>query len=145
MKCECLKHFKGFLIFLSIHYIANVLLSDFLFLEMILTINTFFVIYREEEITRKITTTKSAQLLSTQPKRSTSVLQKMAIALDNPRRGYQNTSTTDINTNSTTNTTITADQHLRNGVNISADDDPVSDFDFQYFLWRLTNMFRLLR
>ncbi|CAG9530808.1 unnamed protein product [Cercopithifilaria johnstoni] len=86
---------------------------------------------REAEITRsaqKLTTTKSAQLVSTRPKSSTSVLQKMAIALDNSRRCYHQISST-IGTNITTNTAttttaITDGQHYRNGVSISADDDP---------------------
>ncbi|VDO11865.1 unnamed protein product [Brugia timori] len=71
-------------------------------------------------------------MVATQSKSSSSVLQKMAIALDNPRRSYHHTSSiattatvaTTTTTTTTTATALTTDQHYRNGVNIGTDDDP---------------------
>nr|CRZ23653.1 BMA-UIG-1 [Brugia malayi] len=92
-------------------------------------------IFEELEATRsshKTTAAKSAQLVATRSKSSSSVLQKMAIALDNPRRSYHHTSSiattatvaTTTTTTTTTATALTTDQHYRNGVNIGTDDDP---------------------
>ncbi|VDK72077.1 unnamed protein product [Onchocerca ochengi] len=87
----------------------------------------------ETEVNRfsqKATTTQNSQSVASRRKGSASVLQEMAVALDNPRRSYQHSSailtatTTTTTTTITSTTTVITDQHCKNETVISVDDDP---------------------